>query len=171
VPVECAFFPPLSTPAGAGAGTGPAKCTAADGVTDTPSLACVVAASGFGVCRPVGEPEPAVDYANVPGTRHCQVPAGGGLSICTPPVPGKKTAPSGGSFTCTIPEGGGPATCSPAKAAGAKDPNAPAEPASPAEPGDPNAPATPATPPATAAPGEYHCTVPEGGGPATCEPD
>jgi phage shock protein PspC (stress-responsive transcriptional regulator) len=167
VPVRCAVLPPR--PDQTATAAGPVNCSAADGVTQTPSLTCVVAASGFGLCRPTGEPEPAVDYANVPGTRHCQVPAGGGESTCTPPVPGK-TAPSGGSFTCRIPEGGGPATCNPSRAAGAQDPNAPAEPASPAEPADPNSPATPATPPPTAAPGEYRCTVPEGGGPATCEP-
>jgi phage shock protein PspC (stress-responsive transcriptional regulator) len=162
VPVQCTLFP-----SGAAA-TGPVSCAAADGVTQTPAMTCVVAAKGFGLCRPTGEPEPAVDYANDPGTRHCQIPAGGGESTCTPPVAGR-VAPSGGSFTCTIPEGGGPATCSPAKAGGKADPNAPAEPRSPAEPADPNAPAN-STPPATAAPGEYRCTVPEGGGPATCEP-
>jgi phage shock protein PspC (stress-responsive transcriptional regulator) len=167
VPVQCTVLPPRFDPTATAAG--PVHCSAADGGTQTPPLNCVVAASSFGLCRPTGEPEPAVDYANNPGTRHCQVPAGGGESTCTPPVPGK-TAQTGGSFTCTIPEGGGPATCSPAKAAGAQDPNAPAEPARPAEPADPNAPANPATPPPTAAPGEYRCTVPEGGGPATCEP-
>jgi hypothetical protein len=129
----------------------------------------VVAGSGFGLCRPTGEPEPAVDYAGIPGTRHCQVPAGGGSSTCTPPVPGT-TAPSGGSFTCTIPEGGGPAVCRPLGTAGELDPKAPALPAPPAPPANPAAPADPATPPATAAPGEYRCTVPEGGGQATCEP-
>jgi hypothetical protein len=150
VSVQCSFSPPTA------AGAGPVKCSAADGVTQTPALACVVSASGFGLCRPAGEAEPAVDYAKEAGTRHCQVPAGGGESTCTPPVTGATTTPTGGSFTCTIPAGGGQATCSPAKSAGAA--------------GDPNAPAPPADPPATAAPGEYRCTVPEGGGPATCEP-
>jgi phage shock protein PspC (stress-responsive transcriptional regulator) len=158
VPVQCSFSPPTA------AGAGPVKCSAADGVTQTPALSCVVSASSFGLCRPTGEPEPAVDYANEAGTRHCQVPAGGGESACTPPVPGTTTTPTGGSFTCTIPEGGGPATCSPAKTAGAGAPKAPAPPVAPADP------SVPATPPATAAPGEYRCTVPEGGGPATCEP-
>jgi phage shock protein PspC (stress-responsive transcriptional regulator) len=158
VPVQC------SVSALTAAGPGPVRCSAADGVTQTPALACVVSASTFGLCRPAGEPEPTVDYANEPGTRHCQVPAGGGESTCTPPVPGTTTTPTGGSFTCTIPEGGGPATCSPAKTAGAKDPNAPAPPVAPAEPAEPNSPGKPA------APGEYRCTIPEGGGPATCEP-
>jgi phage shock protein PspC (stress-responsive transcriptional regulator) len=153
VPVQCSFFPTAPDQAAAAA-TGAVTCGAADGATEIPPLNCVVAASGFGLCRPTGEPEPAVDDANVPGTRHCQVPAGGGSSTCTPPVPGT-TAPSGGSFTCTIPEGGGPALCRPSQAAGAPDANAPTE-------------AT--TPPDTAAPGEYRCTVPEGGGPAICEP-
>ena len=167
VPVRCSLTPPRPDQTAIAAGS--MHCSAADGVTQTPPLNCVVAAQGFGLCRPTGEPEPAVDYASVAGTRHCQVPAGGGDSTCTPPVPGT-AAPSAGSFTCTIPEGGGPATCSPAKAAGRSDPNAPTPPATPAEPADPNAPPTPATPPPTAAPGEYRCTVPEGGGPATCEP-
>jgi phage shock protein PspC (stress-responsive transcriptional regulator) len=168
VPVKCSFYParPDQIPA---AGTGTLNCGAADGITETPPMNCVVAGSGFGLCRPTGEPEPAVDYAGIPGTRHCQVPAGGGSSTCTPPVPGT-TAPSGGSFTCTIPEGGGPAVCRPLGTAGELDPKAPALPAPPAPPANPAAPADPATPPATAAPGEYRCTFPEGGGQATCEP-
>jgi phage shock protein PspC (stress-responsive transcriptional regulator) len=168
VPVQCTVLPPR--PDQTAAAGGPVTCSAADGVTQTPPLNCVVAGSGFGLCRPTGEPEPSVDYANVAGTRHCQVPAGGGEATCTTPVPGT-TAPSGGSFTCTIPEGGGPAVCRPSRAAGELDPNAKAPPASPAQPADPNVPANPATTPPTAAPGEYHCTVPEGGGPAICEPD
>ena len=164
VPVQCSFYPAGQT---AAAATGTANCGAADGVTETPPMNCLVAGSGFGLCRPTGEPEPAVDYGNVPGTRHCQVPAGGGSSTCTPPVPGDTAAPTGGSFTCTIPEGGGPAVCKPSRAAG-EDPNATPPPTQ--EPPAAPAPAEPATPPDTAAPGEYRCTVPEGGGPATCEP-
>jgi len=163
VPVQCTFSPPTA------AGPGPVRCSAADGVTQAPALTCVVSASSFGLCRPAGEAEPAVDFAGEPGTRHCQVPAGGGESTCTPPVPGT-AAPTGGSFTCTIPAGGGPAICSPVKALGGKSPYVPAEPAGPTDPGAPTVPTNPATPPATAAPGEYRCTVPEGGGPATCEP-
>ena len=162
VPAQCSFYP-ARPDQGATAGTSTVNCGAADGVTEIPPMNCVVAASGFGLCRPTGEPEPAVDYANVPGTRHCQVPAGGGPSTCTPPVPGT-TAPSGGSFTCTIPEGGGSAVCKPFGTAGQLNPKAPAPPTPPEPPADP------ATPPATAAPGEYRCTVPEGGGQATCEP-
>jgi phage shock protein PspC (stress-responsive transcriptional regulator) len=174
VPVRCSFYPARPDQAAAAAGTGTVNCGAADGVTEIPPLNCVVAASGFGLCRPAGEPEPAVDYADRPGTRRCQVPAGGGSSTCTPPVSGTPvpgtTAPSGGSFTCTIPEGGGPAVCRPSTSAREVDPDAPAPPADPNPPADPSAPADPATPPATAAPGEYRCTIPEGGGPATCEP-
>jgi len=143
-------------------------CYASDGYKQTPPLNCVVTAQSSGLCRPAGEPEPAVDYANLPGTRHCQVPAGGGQSTCTPPVPGR-TASSGSSYTCAIPAGGGPATCSPATATGQPDPKSSTPPVAPPETPDPKAPATPTTPP-TAAPGEYRCTVPEGGGPATCEP-
>ncbi|MCA1845419.1 MAG: PspC domain-containing protein, partial [Actinobacteria bacterium] len=111
VPVKCTVLPPRPDQT-AVAATGTVNCSAADGARQTPPLNCVVAGQGFGLCRPTGEPEPAVDYANNPGTRHCQVPAGGGESTCTPPVPGT-TAPSGGSFTSAIPAGGGPATCSP----------------------------------------------------------
>jgi hypothetical protein len=137
------------------------RCRAADGVTQTPALGCVVSDSGAALCRPVGEPEPAVDYANDPGTRHCQVPAGGGDATCTAPVPGTSVNSGSGSFACSIPEGGGPSVCKPSGAGGgpSSDPNAPAPPAT-----------GPPSPPATAAPGEYRCTVPEGGGPATCEP-
>jgi phage shock protein PspC (stress-responsive transcriptional regulator) len=178
VPVRCSFYPAGPDQAAAAAGTGTVTCGPADGVTRTPPLNCVVASSGFGLCRPAGEAEPAVDYADVAGTRRCQVPAGGGSSTCTPPVSGT-TARSGGSFTCTIPEGGGPAVCKPSTSAGAVDPNAPAPPVTPTSPADPNSPPEPTepgeptgptAPPATAAPGEYRCTVPEGGGPATCEP-
>jgi phage shock protein PspC (stress-responsive transcriptional regulator) len=105
---------------------GSLRCSAADGVTPTPALGCVVADSGAALCRPVGEPEPAVAFANDPGTRHCQVPAGGGEATCTPPVPRDTAtttepppapAPPGappGQYLCTIPDGGGPATCHPA---------------------------------------------------------
>jgi hypothetical protein len=109
------------------------RCSAADGVTPIPALACVVSDSGAALCRPVGEPEPAVTFANDPGTRHCQVPAGGGDSTCTAPVatstppttaptattepaPAVPTPPGAppGQYLCTIPDGGGPATCKPA---------------------------------------------------------
>jgi len=106
---------------------GSLRCSAADGVTPTPALGCVVAESGAALCRPVGEPEPAVAFANEPGTRHCQVPAGGGEATCTPPVTGAAppttpTAPTAptppgappGEYLCTIPQGGGPASCHPA---------------------------------------------------------
>ena len=115
VPMQC--LPALN---------GSLRCSAADGVTPTPALGCVVAESGAALCRPVGEPEPTVAFANEPGTRHCQVPAGGGEAACTPSVPGT-TAPTTepppaptppgappGQYLCTIPEGGGPATCKPA---------------------------------------------------------
>ncbi|MCA1844673.1 MAG: PspC domain-containing protein [Actinobacteria bacterium] len=157
--------------------TGSLHCTAADGVTQTPALTCVVADGGAALCRPAGEAEPVVDFSNDPGTRHCQVPAGGGEATCTAPIAGKSAG--GGAYTCTIPYGGGPATCRPT---GIFDPSAsPTAPPTPAAPADPNAPAsdpnapaatsppTPTTPP-TAEPGEYRCTVPEGGGPATCNP-
>src|SRR5205807_4850970 len=68
--------------------SGSLRCSATDGVTTTPALGCVVSESGAALCRPVGEPEPTADFANDPGTRHCQVPAGGGDATCTPPVPG-----------------------------------------------------------------------------------
>jgi len=154
------------------------RCTPADGVTQTPALGCVVSESGAALCRPLGEPEPTVDYANDPGTRHCQVPAGGGEATCTAPVPGKSAG--AGSFTCMIPYNGGPAVCRPADAGGGtttggvgpSSPTAPATPTAPETPADPGAPPrTPATTaPPGAKPGEYRCTVPEGGGPATCEP-
>lgn len=107
---------------------GTLHCTAADGVTRTPPLNCVVSAYGSALCRPVGEPEPTADFAADRGTVRCQVPAGGGEATCTPatlvepapsttatstttvPVP---SAPPG-EYRCTIPEGGGPATCVPA---------------------------------------------------------
>ena len=66
---------------------GPLRCSAADGVTQTPALACVVAEYGAALCRPPGEAEPAVDFADDPGTRRCQVPAGGGEATCGPPDP------------------------------------------------------------------------------------
>jgi hypothetical protein len=157
---------------------GSMRCFPADGVTQTPALGCVVAESGAALCRPVGEPEPTVDFVNDPGTRHCQVPAGGGDATCTPPVAGKSVG--AGSFTCMIPYGGGPAACHPAAGSGTGGgagstspaapgaPTAPAAPNAPVPPSDPNAPPPPTAPPAT--PGEYRCTVPDGGGPATCEP-
>jgi len=152
------------------AGNGSLRCSAADGVTQMPALGCVVSASGAALCRPAGEPEPTVGFANEPGTRHCQVPAGGGEATCTAPVPGGKSV-GGGSFTCVIPYGGGPAACRPTGTAGASADN-PAAPTPPAAPADPNAPPAPptTTAPPGAAPGEYRCTVPDGGGPATCEP-
>jgi hypothetical protein len=145
-------------------------CTAADGVTQTPALACVVSESGSALCRPPGEPEPAVPFALDPGTRRCQVPAGGGEATCTAPLPGG-LAPSG-TFTCTIPEGGGEAVCRPAApTAGPETPPDPKNPTPPAPPPDPSDPASPTTTaPAQPAPGEYICTIPEGGGPATCRP-
>ncbi|HEY0399415.1 MAG TPA: PspC domain-containing protein, partial [Acidimicrobiia bacterium] len=79
------------------------RCRSADGVTQTPALGCVVSESGAALCRPVGEPEPAVDYANDPGTRHCQVPAGGGEATCTTPIPGSRKSVGAGSFACAIP--------------------------------------------------------------------
>jgi hypothetical protein len=167
-------------------------CSAADGVTEIPALACVVADSGGALCRPSGEPEPAVDFAGDPGTRRCQVPAGGGMSSCTAPIPGSRSAGQGsggqGSFTCTIPAGGGPSVCRPTgRQYGVPgipgdpdddDPDgrapAPEPPISPAPPADPNTTPAPTTttsgPPASAPPGEYRCTVPADGGPTTCEP-
>jgi phage shock protein PspC (stress-responsive transcriptional regulator) len=172
VPVQCAFFPPRPDPSGAATPTtaGPVRCAAADGITKIPALACVVMASGSGLCRPSGEGEPAVDFANLPGTRHCQVPAGGGESTCTAPVPGRVT-PDGGAYTCTIPYDGSAAVCRPSRSAGELDPNSP-PPIAPVPPDDPNATATTTatTTAPTATPGEYRCTIPEGGGPATCKP-
>jgi phage shock protein PspC (stress-responsive transcriptional regulator) len=170
VPLSC--YPSASTdPSGAASNT--MHCSAADGVTKVPALACVVADSGSALCRPVGEPEPAVDFADEPGTRRCQVPAGGGPSTCTAPLPGTRSRSGQGAFTCTIPAGGGPAVCRPAGSAPVPAaPAPPADPADPAPPADPNAPtattATTSVPPAP--PGEYRCTVPEDGGPADCEP-
>jgi phage shock protein PspC (stress-responsive transcriptional regulator) len=155
------------------------RCRSADGVTQTPALGCVVSESGAALCRPAGEPEPAVDYANDPGTRHCQVPAGGGEATCTTPIPGARKSVGAGAWTCMIPYGGGPAACRPADggATGNSDPNgptppvAPTAPAAPTSPTDPNnPPASPATTAPGPAPGEYRCTVPDGGGPATCQP-
>ena len=107
--------------------TGTLHCTAADGVTRTPPLNCVVSAYGDALCRPPGEPEPPVAFSGDPGTVRCQVPAGGGESPCTPPAsadPDRPTTttpttvqvPSAppGEYRCTIPDGGGPATCVPA---------------------------------------------------------
>jgi hypothetical protein len=149
---------------------GPLHCTAADGVTQTPALACVVSESGSALCRPPGEPEPAVPFAADPGTRRCQVPAGGGAGTCTAPLPGS-AAPSG-TFTCTIPEGGGEATCRPADpSAGPETPPDPKNPTPPAPPADPSDPASPTTTtPTPPASGNYVCTFPEGGGPAICRP-
>jgi hypothetical protein len=153
----------------------PVSCVAADGETrQIPALGCVVAGNGSALCRPVGEPEPSVNFANEPGTRRCQVPAGGGESTCTAPIPGTRSKAGQGSFTCTIPGNGGPAACRPAGAdpSEPEQPPAPAEPADPAPPADPNAPSptTTATTAPAAPPGEYRCTVPDGGGPANCEP-
>jgi hypothetical protein len=144
-------------------------CRAADSDIRIPALACVVSESGIALCRPPGEPEPAVPFADDPGTRRCQVPAGGGEAACTAPTPGR-VAPSG-TFTCTIPEGGGEAVCRPAdpsaRPEAPPDPLNPTPPATPADPSDPSSPTTPAPAPS---PGEYVCTIPEGGGPATCRP-
>jgi hypothetical protein len=155
-------------------------CSAADGVTTVPALACVVSDGGSALCRPTGEPEPAVGFANEPGTRRCQVPAGGGQSTCTAPNPGTRSRRPGGegSFTCTIPERGGPSVCRPTdgrSSGGAPAPDLPppASPVPPATPADPNTPAptsTTVTSGPSAPPGEYRCTVPDDGGPTTCEP-
>ena len=169
------FGKPVPLSCGPGV-NGSLRCLAPDGDTTLPALGCVVSDSGAALCRPVGEPEPAVDYANDPGTRHCQVPAGGGDATCSAPVPGTSVNAGSGSFTCSIPEGGGPSVCKPSGAGGGltSNPGQPAPPAAPVTPVAPAAPGStptgPPSPPATAAPGEYHCTVPEGGGPATCEP-
>ena len=170
VPLSC--YPSGATdPSGAVSST--MHCSAADGVTKIPALACVVADTGSALCRPVGEPEPAVDFADGPGTRRCQVPAGGGPSTCTAPIPGSRTRPSAGdgSFTCTIPEGGGPSVCRPT-GSGPDDPPTPKSPEPPAAPTDPEdpAPTTTATSGPSAPPGEYRCTVPADGGPTNCEP-
>jgi len=178
VPMQCDLSSTRTAVNGIIAG-GPVRCSAADGVTLTPALSCVVADTGGALCRPVGEPEPAAGFANDPGTRHCQVPAGGGESTCSSPVPLTGTTSGGGSFTCSIPAGGGSSVCHPSGGGGATPagPNSPAQPAAPAAPAaptppEPNSTAPPTTAPAPsgAAPGEYRCTVPEGGGPATCEP-
>src|SRR5581483_8914527 len=172
VPMQCDLSAAQTSVNGVIAG-GPIRCSAADGVTVTPALNCVVAGSGAALCRPVGEPEPAVGFAREAGTRHCQVPAGGGDSTCTGPVPPDGSAPAGGSFTCSIPEGGGPSDCHPSGGGASAGPTAPTTPASPTNPAAPTTPASPtapSSPPNTAAPGEYRCTVPEGGGPATCQP-
>jgi len=119
------------------------RCAAADGVTPVPALGCVVADSGAALCRPAGEPEPTVSFANDPGTRHCQVPAGGGDSTCTAPVAGST-----------------PATTAPAPTTEpTTEPTPTSEPTAPAAPTPPGAP-----------PGQYLCTIPDGGGPATCHP-
>src|SRR5688500_10567904 len=80
VPMQCTS---PSSPYYSGA-AGPLRCFAADGVTQTPVLACVVAEYGAALCRPPGEAEPTVDFADDPGTRRCQVPAGGGEATCGP---------------------------------------------------------------------------------------
>lgn len=175
VPLSCY---PSGSADPSGAVSSRMHCSAADGVTKIPALACVVADTGSALCRPVGEPEPAMDFANDPGTRRCQVPAGGGPSTCTAPIPGtsSRSSAGGGSFTCTIPEGGGEAVCRKGAPGSAPaipvTPVTPAAPAPPASPADPNAPAptTTATSGPSAPPGEYRCTVPDDGGPATCEP-
>ncbi|HZQ78916.1 MAG TPA: PspC domain-containing protein [Acidimicrobiia bacterium] len=115
------------------------RCSAADGVTPVPALGCVVTDSGAALCRPAGEPEPTVSFANDPGTRHCQVPAGGGDSTCTAPVAGSM-----------------PATPAPTPTTGPTPTSEPAAPTAPTPPGAP--------------PGQYLCTIPDGGGPATCRP-
>jgi hypothetical protein len=153
--------------------TAPLRCGAVDGVTQTPALACVVHESGEALCRPPGEPEPTVSWANHRGTRRCQIPAGGGQATCTTPNPGPPAR--FGTFICTIPAGGGEAACRPADQATTTDPGRTNEvPLAPPVP--PDAPTTdPAGPTATTAttvapPGEYRCTIPEGGGTATCQP-
>jgi phage shock protein PspC (stress-responsive transcriptional regulator) len=166
VPLSCH---PSGAPDPAGAVSETMNCSAADGVTKIPALACVVSDTGSALCRPVGEPEPAVDFADDPGTRRCQVPAGGGESTCTAPIPGTRSRAGQGAFTCTIPEGGGPAVCHPAGSGTAPPPAAPAAPAPPDDPGSAN-PTTTVTSVPPAAPGEYRCTVSEDGGPAICEP-
>ena len=168
VPMQCSS---TESPFYSGAAA-PLRCSAADGVTRTPVLACVVAEYGAALCRPPGEPEPAVDFANDPGTRRCQVPAGGGEAPCGPPLGGALPDPGQSTFTCAIPAGGGPSICRPSGSGITPvDPPTPADPSDPAAPSDPgSSPTTTATTPPPAAPGEYLCTVPEGGGPATCQP-
>jgi phage shock protein PspC (stress-responsive transcriptional regulator) len=172
VPMQC--NPSSPQPWFASRATSPLRCDATDGETQTPALACVVSESGIALCRPPGEPEPAVDWANRAGTRRCQVPAGGGQSTCTAPIPGTLGGSPGGegSFTCTIPEGGGESVCRPtgtgSSGGPAPAPAAPASPAPPAAPADPGS--TTVTSGPSAPPGEYRCTVPGDGGPTTCEP-
>jgi hypothetical protein len=160
VPMQCSPSAPYTSWA-----TAPLRCGAADGVTQTPALACVVHESGEALCRPPGEAEPAVSWAGSAGTRRCEVPAGGGESTCTTATPGQSARST--TFTCTIPAGGGEAVCRPAGSAPPVDPAPPTGPAAPPDPASP-APTTATTAPA--APGEYRCTIPEGGGPATCQP-
>ncbi len=161
VPMEC-------VPAGPyGVLHGGLACRSADSDIRIPAMACVVSESGFALCRPPGEAEPVVEFANAPGTRRCQVPAGGGEATCTAPIPAP--AGSSGTFTCTIPEDGGDAICRPA------DRNmggggAPPVPISPPPPADPAAPDDPVTPTTATTPPAYLCTIPNGGGPATCQP-
>jgi hypothetical protein len=159
VPMQCN---PTGSPY-LSATTAPLHCTAADGVTQTPALACVVSQSGSAVCRPLGEPEPPAPFAADPGTRRCQVPAGGGMATCTAPLPGS-AAPSG-TFICMIPEGGGEAVCRPAEPGAG--PATPPDPNNPAPPTPPTAPPNPTTAPG---PGAYVCTFPEGGGGPVCRP-
>ncbi|HET9769899.1 MAG TPA: PspC domain-containing protein, partial [Acidimicrobiia bacterium] len=159
VPMECVSGSPYGVLA-----DGSLRCRATDGEIRTPVLACVVSDSGFALCRPPGEPEPAVDFADDPGTRRCQVPAGGGDAACSAPVPGRSA--EAGSFRCTIPAGGGEAVCRPADpdaAPGVPSPPPLEDPDDPDDPDDPVTPSTAPTPPP--APGEYVCTIPEGGGP------
>ena len=174
VPLSC-YPTGTGDPSAATAST--MSCSAADGVTTIPALACVVSDGGSALCRPTGEPEPAVAFANEPGTRRCQVPAGGGQSTCTAPIPGSRSRLSGGegSFTCTIPEGGGRSVCKPTGSGsfgGAPEPQPPLSPTPAATPADVKAPAptTTVTSGPSAPPGEYRCTVPDDGGPTTCEP-
>ena len=173
VPMQCSPSSPYTSWS-----TAPLRCGAADGVTQTPALACVVHESGEALCRPPGEAEPAVPWASFFGTRRCQVPAGGGESVCTNAVAGQPA--QSGTFTCTIPAGGGEAVCRPAGPGATKGnpppvgPTGAVPPADPAASTDPTSPADPASPATTAptaqTPGEYRCTIPEGGGTATCQP-
>ena len=85
VPLQCEPTGKLFYATGS---SGLLRCAAADGVTPIPALACVVAEHGSALCRPPGEPEPAADFGDAPGTRRCQVAAGAGEATCGPPNPG-----------------------------------------------------------------------------------
>ena len=169
VPLQCSFCP---GPSGIRPPQpGPARCLRRRRRRDRdPAVDLRGGGVGTALCRPTGEPEPAVDFADDPGTRRCQVPAGGGdvdLHARRSPerrLPAEDPSPARSPKVAARPSADPPGQ--PEHRTRTLRLRRPPRRRRPI----PTPPTEATTPPATAAPGEYRCTVPEGGGPATCEP-